>query len=118
MAEISRARTGQLLRQLFEILMRHPEGLKAQTALKKLADSVTLTEYEAGNYESTGTRRFEKIVRFATVDCVKAGWIVKAKGTWSLTELGSAAYKAFGDPEAFLPGSDAALSCVASGPYQ
>nr|WP_289812093.1 hypothetical protein [Xanthomonas arboricola] len=39
-----------------------------------------LTEYEAGDYE-TGGRRFEKIVRFSTVAPVKAGWLVKDKGT-------------------------------------
>ncbi len=70
MAEVTRKRTGELLRKLFEILMAAPEGLQAGVALEKLANSVTLTPYEAGLYESTGTRRFEKIVRFATVDCV------------------------------------------------
>jgi restriction system protein len=59
-----------------------------------------LTPYEASNYES-GARRFEKIVRFATVDCVKAGWLVKDKGIWSITEAGQAAYSDLQDPEAF-----------------
>jgi len=101
MAEITRRRCGELLRKLFEILMPLPEGLSARTALEKLADSVTLTEYEAGIYESTGTRRFEKIVRFATVDCVKAGWLLKRKGMWSITDVGIEAYKKWTDPESF-----------------
>ena len=86
MAEITRKRTGELLRKLFEILKAHPEGIQAGAALEQLAGAVTLTEYEAGTYESGGVRRFDKIVRFATVDCVKAGWLLKHKGTWSLTE--------------------------------
>lgn len=101
MAEITRKRTGELLRKLFEILSKHPDGLQAGVALEQLANSVTLTEYESGNYESSGTRRFEKIVRFATVDCVKAGWLAKHKGTWLVTDAGLQAYKNHPSPEAF-----------------
>lgn len=100
MAEITRRRTGELLQKLFEILMKHPDGLQASDALKALADSVKLSAYEAGVYES-GSRRFEKIVRFATVDCVKAGWLLKHKGTWTVTEVGAAALERFTDAEAF-----------------
>ncbi len=93
-------RGGELMRKLFEILMKSPEGMKASTALETLANSVKLSDYEAGNYGSGG-RRFEKIVRFATVDCVKAGWLVKDKGTWLVTEAGAQAYRNLNDPEAF-----------------
>jgi len=79
MPEVTIRRTGELLRKLFEILLAEPEGLTARDALGRLASSVALTEYERGDYE--GGRRFEKIVRFATVECVKAGWLIKNKGT-------------------------------------
>jgi restriction system protein len=99
-AEITRQRTGELLRKLFEILERSPDGLWAKDAIERLEKGVTLTPYEAGNYESGG-RRFDKIVRFATVDCVKAGWMQKTKGTWFLTDAGRAAYKTISDPATF-----------------
>lgn len=100
MAETTRRRLGELLRKLFEILKQSPEGMSAAAALEQLAGSVQLTDYEAGNYGSGG-RRFEKIVRFATVDCVKAGWLVKNRGTWIVTEAGLEAHGRFTDPEAF-----------------
>ena len=59
MPEITRRRTGELLRKLFEILMSSPEGLAARVALERLATQTTLTEYEAGVY-SSGSRRFKK----------------------------------------------------------
>lgn len=99
MAEVTRRRTGEFLRKLFEILMPLPEGLPAREALAELEKRVTLTEYEAGSYESG--RRFEKIVRFATVDCVKAAWMLKQKGRWSITDEGKKAYAMQSDPEAF-----------------
>jgi restriction system protein len=100
MADVTKKRVGEILRELFNILKGHPEGMRAKEALNALANSVTMTEYERGNYESGG-RRFEKIVRFATVDCAKAGWLTKNKGIWTLTEAGIIAYRDFRDPEAF-----------------
>lgn len=99
MAEITKARTGALLRALFSILKDAPEGMPGREALKRLAERVPPTPYEAGNYESG--RRYEKIVRFATVDCAKAGWLVKQKGLWFVTEAGLKALAEYPDPEAF-----------------
>jgi restriction system protein len=100
MANVTRRRTGELLRKLFEILLQQPDGMAAKDALAALAQAVTLTDYEAGNYESGG-RRFEKIVRFSTVDTTKAGWLLKSKGRWTVTEPGREAWQQRKDPEAF-----------------
>lgn len=100
MANVTKARTGVLIRKLFELLIDQPEGMRAVEALNLLSNAVELTSYEAGDYESGG-RRFEKIVRFATVDCVKAGWLLKEKGIWSVTEQGAQAFQAIKDPEQF-----------------
>lgn len=98
MADTSRERTGEFVQKLFQILMAHPEGLAAKDALEKLEGKLTLSGYEAGYYEASGVRRFEKLVRFATVDCVKAGWMLKQKGTWYLTDEGLKAYHTFSNP--------------------
>lgn len=100
MPEVTRRRTGELVRKLFEILMSHPDGVQAREALNQLRAQVQLSDYEKGAYES-GANRFDQIVRFATVDCVKAGWFQKHKSRWSVTEEGRAAYAAIPDPEAF-----------------
>ena len=100
MAEVTRRRTGEFMRNLFKILMPLPEGMQAKDALAALAKTVTLTDYESGSYP-TGGRRFEKIVRFATVDCVKAGWLQKVKGRWFITDAGQEAVAKYNDPETF-----------------
>jgi restriction system protein len=89
-----------MLRALFEVLMPVPEGVQAREALSALERRVTLSEYEKGEYASGG-RRFDKIVRFATVDLVKAGWLFKEKGRWTVTADGLKAFQNFPDPEAF-----------------
>ena len=50
MAEVTRRRTGEFLRKLFEILMPLPDGMQARDALAALEKTVKLTEYESGTY--------------------------------------------------------------------
>lgn len=100
MAEITGRRKGELMRGLFSILEKEPDGLQASEALHRLAQRMVLTEHEKGVYTG-GARRFEKIARFATIACVKAGWLVKTKGRWSVTPDGLQAMKMFQDPAVF-----------------
>jgi restriction system protein len=102
MADISRRRTGEFLRVVFDLLWEKPEGLPAKEVLDAIPGTLKLTDYENGFYPSTpNSPRFEKIIRFATIDLVKAGWLVKNKGRWFITEEGRQAYKKFKDPEDF-----------------
>lgn len=100
MADITRRRNGELLRGLFEVLMQHPDGLQAAKALELVEQKVPPTQFETGNFDSGG-RRYEKIIRWGTVDCVKAEWLVKSHGRWSITDEGKKAYAQYQDPEAF-----------------
>ena len=107
MPEITRRRVGELLRGVFRILSDAPDGMRAQEVLSRLQREVVPTEFEKSDYPNRpGVRRYEKIVRFATVGPVKAGWMVKSKGRWSLTNQGRTALEAFPDPEAFCRESD------------
>src|SRR5436305_15052581 len=100
MPEVTRQRTGELLRGLFKILLDHPEGLQARDALRELAAKVPPTEHEKGIYK-TGGRRYDFVVRFGTVDCVKAGWMVKSKGRWLVTDEGKRAWETYKEPDEF-----------------
>jgi restriction system protein len=103
MPEITLKRRGELVRRIIEILKDHPDGLQAKDVLKQMAESLTITPFEQGTYPNNPTvRRFEKIVRFSTIGPVKAGWILKSKGRWSVTDQGLRAYKEFKDPEKFF----------------
>lgn len=102
MADITRRRTGEFLRIIFDLLWDKTEGLPAKEILDSIPNSIQLTEYEKGYYPSTpNSPRYEKIIRFATIDLVKAGWLVKSKGRWFITEEGRQAYKKYKDPEDF-----------------
>lgn len=100
MAEVSLRRNGEFLRKVFEILLPLPEGMRARDVISEVASKLKLTDWEKSEYESGGLR-YDKIIRFATVDCVKAGWLLKNKGSWSVTEEGKKAYAKYQDPEQF-----------------
>ncbi|HET6631748.1 MAG TPA: restriction endonuclease [Rhodanobacteraceae bacterium] len=100
MTGVTKARAGELLRNLLLILAEHPEGMRAADALVALEQRLGMTEFESGDYESGG-RRFERLVRFGTVPAVKAGWMTKQKGTWLITDEGRAALASITDNEAF-----------------
>lgn len=99
MAQITRERGGQLLRGVFKILLDHPDGLPAKTVIERVEAIVPPTEFEQMRYpRNPNSRRYDKIVRFQTIAVVKAGWLVKDKGQWSLTDEGRKAYERFADP--------------------
>lgn len=102
MAEITRKRTGELLRGVFEVLMKEPEGLPAREIIKRVEEKVPPTDFENSEYPNRpGVRRFPKIIRFGTIAPVKAGWLEKNRGEWRVTDAGREAYKKFKDPEQF-----------------
>lgn len=102
MAEITRRRTGQFLQIIYKLLLDKPDGMPAKEILELIPHSTSLSEYESGYYPSSpDSPRFEKIVRFATIDLVKAGWLVKNKGRWFITEEGRQAYFKLTNPDDF-----------------
>ena len=102
MPEITRERSGQLVRGVFSILLDQPEGMQARDVLRRLETLIPPTEFEAADYPNhPGVRRYEKIVRFHTIGPVKAGWMVKEAGTWSITPEGRSAYDRYSDPAEF-----------------
>ena len=100
MANITKQRHGEILQKLFQLLQEHPNGLRARDAVAQVSSRLMLTEYEQGSYVSGGIR-FDKIMRFATVDTVRAGWLIKDSGIWTITEAGIAALSKWPNPKDF-----------------
>jgi len=102
MAEITQKRVGELVRGVFQILLKHPDGLPAKDVLQQMEQLVPPTEFEQSIYpKHPNVRRYEKIIRFSTIAAVKGGWLIKDKGLWSLTAEGRDAFEKFRDPEKF-----------------
>jgi restriction system protein len=101
-AEVTRKRLGELARGVFAVLSVPTEPVPAHEVIRLTAERVPPTSFEQkGLPKHPNIRRFDNLLRFATLPAVKAGWLIKAKDGWTLTDDGRTAYTTFTDPEAF-----------------
>jgi restriction system protein len=102
MAENTSRRQGEIVQAVFTLLNERDSAVPAKEVIDLVARDLGLTPFEASDYPNRpGVRRFDKILRFATIAAVKAGWLIKSKGRWTVTEEGLAALKQYPDPEDF-----------------
>ncbi|HRF81054.1 MAG TPA: Mrr restriction system protein, partial [Flavobacteriales bacterium] len=77
----------------FEILKEAGGELRGKEVLSRIPQRVELNAYERHIYEKTGNTRWRSVLHFYTIDCIKAGFMRKQKGTWILTKEGEQAMK-------------------------
>ena len=77
----------------FNILKEAGGEMRGKDVVNKIRETVQFDDYENHRYGKTGYVRWESIMHFYTIDCIKAGYLRKHKGTWFLTEEGEKAMK-------------------------
>ncbi|MFC6996772.1 restriction endonuclease [Rufibacter roseus] len=77
----------------FNILKEAGGQLPGKLVIERIRETVDFTEWEKQVYEKTGYVRWESLLHFYTIDCIKAGFLRKNKGVWYLTEEGEKAIK-------------------------
>ncbi len=77
----------------FKILQEAGSELRGKEVVDRIRDSVEFDDYEKHRYDKTGYIRWESILHFYTIDCMKAGYLRKNKGLWILTDEGEEAMK-------------------------
>ena len=75
----------------FKILKEADGEMRGKEVIDKIRETVDFDEYAKHRYEKTGYIRWESILHFYTIDCVKAGYMRKHNGIWYLTEEGEKA---------------------------
>jgi restriction system protein len=56
-------------------------------------EMISLNDHEKQTLEKTGYVRWQSILHFYSIDCVKAGYLKKDRGVWILTDKGEEAIK-------------------------
>jgi restriction system protein len=90
--KISVDRIEEMLRVVFRELKAMGGQARPKDVMAAAEPKLYLTEYERERTK-TGAIRWDTHVRFYTTDCVKAGFLVKSDGQWTLTETGEKALK-------------------------
>jgi hypothetical protein len=91
------------------------EKLNAGAVLGEAIARVPLNEFER-ELLSGGIPRGHKTLTTATAKLVKAGWLVKGRAGWTITEDGQRATVAVADPAAFAAALDAGTPVPADTP--
>ena len=61
--------------------------------MREIEKTVDLTDWEKEILENTGNIRWQSNMHFTSVDYVRAGFLIKKKGTWTITPEGEEALK-------------------------
>ena len=77
----------------FKILKANGGEMRGKDVVDKLRETLKFDDYEKHRFEKTGYIRWESILHFYTIDCIKAGFLLKSKGLWILTKEGEEAMK-------------------------
>ena len=76
-----------------QILKEAGGYLSGKEVMNKIADRVSLSEWELERYDKTNYIRWESILHFYSINLIKAGFLRKQKGIWYITEEGEKALK-------------------------
>lgn len=76
-----------------KILKKAGGEMRGKDVVDNIRETVSFNDYEMHRYKKTGYIRWESILHFYTIDCMKAGFLRKNKGMWILTKEGEDAIK-------------------------
>ncbi len=77
----------KVLFSVLTILSENGGEMPLRNLMKEVGHDVEWTPWEIARYETTGAIRWQSILSFYSINCVKAGFLIKKKGVWYLTKL-------------------------------
>ena len=84
----SKQRAAVLIKAAFEAISDAGGELALRDVMKEVEKRVELTDRDRAVYEKSGYIRWQSILHFYSIDCVKAGFLKKSRGRWYLTPEG------------------------------
>lgn len=77
----------------FEILKAKGAQAPGREVIAEIEKTVKLDDWAKEVYEKSGYVRWQSILHFFSIDCIKAGFLIKKQGVWYLTPEGEKALK-------------------------
>ncbi|MBS0497663.1 MAG: Mrr restriction system protein [Proteobacteria bacterium] len=89
----SRELASRVIFAAFNILKEKGGQAPGKEVIAEVEKRVELDDWAKATYEKSGYVRWQSILHFFSIDCIKAGFLVKKKGVWYLTPEGENALK-------------------------
>lgn len=77
--------------EAFIILKENDGQMRGKEVIERIQERLKFNEWETATYEKSGYIRWKSILRFYSINCIKAGFMRRKKGVWILTEEGEKA---------------------------
>ncbi len=87
----TRELASKVIFEAFKILKEAGGELRGREVMEKIAQNIDFNDWEKEIYKKSGYIRWQSILHFFTIDCIKAGFLRKEKGVWALTKEGEEA---------------------------
>ncbi len=81
----------ELIYAALRILRDNGSEMPVRELLDRVEQHVELSDWAKERYKKSGYIRWESVLHFYSIDCVKAGYLVKKRGVWYLTPEGEEA---------------------------
>jgi hypothetical protein len=89
----SRELAAKVIFAALKILKDRGGQAPGRDVIAEVEKRVTLDEWAKSTYPKSGYVRWQSILHFFSIDCIKAGYLVKKKGVWYLTPEGESKLK-------------------------
>lgn len=89
----SRALAAKVIFAALQILKEKGGQAPGRDVILEIEKRVPLDAWATATYEKSGYVRWQSILHFFSIDCIKAGYLIKKKGVWYLTPEGDSALK-------------------------
>ncbi len=89
----SRALAARLVYAALRILKDNGKEMPMRELMSRIEKEVELDEWAKERYEKSGYIRWQSILHFYSIGCMKAGYLIKKKGVWYITPEGEEALK-------------------------
>ncbi len=88
--KLSRSRdlAAKVIYASFQILKERGGEAPGREVIAEVEKRVALDDWAKAKYEKSGYVRWQSILHFFSIDCIKAGYLIKKKGVWYLTPEG------------------------------
>jgi restriction system protein len=90
-SKMTKFRNGFLLQTVLREIKRLGGEARLREVLQLVETKLELSDFEKAVYEKSGLTRWVTQIHFYSVDCARAGFIVKDNGRWLLTPEGESA---------------------------
>jgi restriction system protein len=87
----SRALASKVIFAALQILKEKGGEAPGREVLAEVEKRVQFDDWATATYEKSGYVRWQSMLHFFSIDCIKAGYLIKKKGVWYITPEGESA---------------------------